>query len=375
MMFYLCLFASGFCGLAVVYPYLIYGRILRLLPTQPLRPDSRFRASITLVFCAYNEAASLDEKLENIALLKARHPDLEVLAFDDGSTDGSLEMMNRRPELLKVISGGGRNGKAHGMKLLAAQAAGDILVFTDANVCLREDALDALLAWYGDPEVGGVCGSLNYLGADSSATAAVGASYWKLEEKLKAEESRTGNVMGADGSIFSIRRSLYPDFPDTVLDDLTVSMNVVFSQKRLIIVDDVVAYEKLVAKRSDEMSRKARIAARAYHTHKYLSPKLHNLSAIDKFKYWSRKTLRWHGGLFLAASVALFIMALLHISIAASIVAVLVIGFVLFVGGRKDNGLLASAVEVIGALLMTQLGVFRAMKGQTFAVWNPAKSR
>ncbi|MFN5825818.1 MAG: glycosyltransferase [Rhodobacterales bacterium] len=137
---------SLLCLFCVVYPYVVYGAILARVPDKPLSPRPGHKTSATLVFCACNESASLGQKLENIAALKARHPDLEVLAFDDGSSDGSLAMMQARPDLLEVIAGGGRNGKAHGMKLLAARARGGIMIFTDANVTLREDAIDALMA-------------------------------------------------------------------------------------------------------------------------------------------------------------------------------------------------------------------------------------
>lgn len=369
------LLLSLLCGLAVIYPYVIYGRILARIPTKPLHPKPGHKCSATLVFCAYNEAASLPEKLANIAALKARHPDLEVLAFDDGSSDGSLALMQAHPELLTVIAGGGRNGKAHGMKLLAARATGEIMIFTDANVTLREDAIEAVMAWYADPQVGGVCGALTYLGADSSATAAVGSRYWRLEEKLKSEESRTGNVMGADGSIFSIRRALYPTFPDTVLDDLTVSMSAVFAGQRLIKVEDVVAYEGVVAQRSDEIARKIRIAARAFHTHDFLRPKLAKMGRLDKFKYGSRKMLRWFGGGFLVLGALFMLLAALLVSpLLAGLYALALIAVVV-AGLRGEKGPLASIMEIVIALIATQVGVFRAMRGQTFAVWNPAKSR
>ena len=359
----------------VVYPFVVYGAILARVPDKPLSPRPGHKTSATLVFCAYNESASLGQKLENIAALKARHPDLEVLAFDDGSSDGSLAMMQARPDLLEVIAGGGRNGKAHGMKLLAARAKGEIMIFTDANVTLREDAIDALMAWYADPQVGGVCGSLIYLGAENSATADVGSRYWKLEERLKAEESRTGNVMGADGSIFSIRRSLYPEFPDTVLDDLTVSMHVVFAGQRLIKVEDVVAYEGAVAKRADEIARKIRIAARAFHTHGFLAPKLARMSRLDKFKYASRKLLRWFGGGFLVLGSLLMLAAAALVSPVLALALLGAGALVVVLGLRARKGPLASIMEIVIALLATQQGVLRAMRGQTFAVWNPAKSR
>ena len=236
---------------AVAWPFFFYPLILRLLPTRAEAPADGPLPSASLLFCAYNEAASMPDKLANLAMLKDRHPTLEILAFDDGSSDGTAGLIAAQGGggFITLLQGPGRSGKAHGMKLLAARARGDVLIFTDANVLLDADAIDNLLARYADPDVGGVLGSLHYIGAEGSATASVGSLYWRIEEKLKDEESRTGNVLGADGSIFSIRRSLYPEFPDSVLDDLTVSMAVVFAGKRLVKAKDVIARERLVTGR------------------------------------------------------------------------------------------------------------------------------
>src|SRR3546814_17370478 len=84
------------------------------------------------------------------------------------------------------------------MKLLAARAKGDVLIFTDANVMLDPDAVDNLLARYANPEIGGVLGSLHYMGDGESATASVGSLYWRIEERFRDKESRTGRVLGAD---------------------------------------------------------------------------------------------------------------------------------------------------------------------------------
>lgn len=369
------LFLTAICVILVIYPYVIYPLILKLVPSREIKRQEGHKLSATLVFCAYNEARAMPEKLANIEMLKARHPDLEVLAFDDGSNDSTYEQLMARPDLLRVVRGGGRNGKAFGMKQLASQATGEIMIFTDANVTLREDAIDNLMAWYADPTVGGVCGALHYTGSDESTTATVGGSYWRLEEYLKKEESRTGNVMGADGSIFSLRRALYPTFPDTVLDDLTVSMAAVFSGNRLIKVEDVVAYEGLVAKRGEEFARKVRISARAFHTHLFLLPQLKKMQALDKFKYGSRKIVRWFGGLFLIVGAVFAAIAAYAISpLAFAFLAAAVAGF-LIIGIRAQKGIVATIMEIVIALIATLLGVFRAVRGQTFAVWNPAKSR
>lgn len=363
------------CGLLVIYPYLIYPIVLRFLTARPIPRDVNHRCSATLAFCAYNEGAVIAEKLRNIETLKRRYPDLEVLAFDDGSSDDTHVKLAARPDLVTVVRGGGRNGKAHGMKRLVAMAKGDIIIFTDANVLLDEDAVDNLRAWHASPEIGGVCGTLRYLGSEASATASVGGLYWRLEERLKSEESRTGNVMGADGSIFSLRRDLYPTFPDTLLDDLTASMAAVFAGRRLIKVDDVIAYERLVAARGEEFRRKARIAARAYHTHLYLRPQLAKMAPVDRFKYASRKVVRWFGGLFLIAGATLSIVFAALISTLLGIAAVVLLLAAAFVGNKVNSGPVGAVAEIVLALVATLIGVFRAMRGTVVVTWSPAKTR
>lgn len=361
--------------IGLAWPFLLYPLILRALPTKGEHPVAGPTPTASLLFCAYNEGAAMPEKLDNLAMLKGRYPGLEIWAFDDGSSDDTAAQIMARGDLVSLVRGPGRSGKAHGMKQLAARARGDVLIFTDANVLLDGDAVERLLARYADPAVGGVLGSLHYLGDGESATAAVGSLYWRIEEMLKDEESRTGNVLGADGSIFSIRRELYPDFPDTVLDDLTVSMAVVFAGRRLVKAKDVIARERLVAARGDEYRRKVRIAARAWHTHGHLRPQLRRMGALDRFKYASRKMVRWFGALFLLSG------GLAAMALAWRIAPWLALALLLAGGGAELAGVLmrrgplAAIVDIVIAYVATLQGVARAMRGNTFAVWNPAKSR
>jgi cellulose synthase/poly-beta-1,6-N-acetylglucosamine synthase-like glycosyltransferase len=367
----------GACIMLVVYPFTIYPLLLGLLPEKPVIRAGEGEAlpSASLLFCAYNEVAALPDKIANLRMLKARHPDLEILAFNDGSSDGTGALLGGAADILTVVDGPGRSGKARGMKTLAARAKGDVLVFTDANVHLETEAVARLLSCYADPAVGGVLGSLRYEGEGASASANVGGLYWRLEEALKDRESRTGNVMGADGSIFSIRRALYPDFPDHVLDDLTVSMSVVFAGRRLIKARDVIAWEMMVAERRDEMKRKVRIAARSWHTHLYLRPMLRKMSGLDRFKYGSRKLVRWFGGLWLAGgAVAAFVLAW-SIAPAAAVALALACTVVIGAGLTGRKGPFAALIDILLAYLATLRGITLAMRGRDFTIWAPAKSR
>jgi len=363
--------------LLFVWPYLLYPRVLAMLPTRlAANPVTRHAAerAVSLLFCAYNESRSLPRKLENLRMLKSRHPDLEILVFDDGSDDGSAQLLGAQSVLLTLVKGGGRSGKAAGMKQLAARARGEILVFTDANVILAEDALDRLKPYYADEDIGGVCGTLRY-GEGDSVTAEVGAEYWSLDEKLRSLESATGNVIGADGSIFSIRKALYPEFPDTVLDDFTVSMHAIFGGKRLVKAPDVIAFENSVTERGEEFRRKIRIGARAWHTHGFLRRKLRMMTALDRFKYVSRKMLRWFGGVFLVLAALFGLAALAALSLAAAIVAAVLLVGIVMLALKSRSGKLARVGEILVAVFGTQIGVLKAMRGQTFVTWAPAASR
>ncbi len=364
----------------LLWPFVFYPMILSLLPARPLRgcqegatPGAGPTAS--LLFCAYNEESSLPAKIANIRMLKARHPALDVLAFNDGSTDGSAALLHAAADVITTIDGPGRSGKARGMKTLAAKATGDVLIFTDANVLLDAEAVERLLGYYADADVGGVLGSLRYDVGAASASAAVGGLYWRIEEALKDRESATGNVMGADGSIFSIRAPLYPAFPDNVLDDLTVSMAVVFAGRRLIKAQDVIAREMMVTERSDEWRRKVRIAARSWTTHRHLRPQLRRMAWIDRFKYASRKLVRWFGAVWMAtaAASALVLAAAWSPWLAIELA---LLGLLLLVAGwRARSGKLAALVDVVLAYAATLLGVASAMAGRDFTLWTPAKSR
>jgi cellulose synthase/poly-beta-1,6-N-acetylglucosamine synthase-like glycosyltransferase len=373
---FVCALALAFLScLLFVYPYLLYPWLLSMRSKRPLaRGDAPGDASrFALLFCAFNERETAREKLENLRKLKLRYPQLEILIYDDGSSDGCDGIYESVPGLVSIIRGGGRLGKAHGMKVLASRTTREFLVFTDANVTLQEDFVDQISKGFEDPEVGGICGHLEYQYQSRTATERVGNRYWALDEKLKMLESSSGNVMGGDGSIFSVRAELYPEFSDTVQDDFTVSMSVVFAGRRLIFEPSVIARERLVSSTSDEYRRKVRIAARAYHTHLAMRSSIRNMRLFDRWKYFSHKILRWYGGVFIAVamlSVALASFLLSPWVLILVVVLALVSGLCAFMFTRTR-----SVLEILIAVLATTHGVALALRGRTFSTWVPPKSR
>ncbi len=367
------------CALLLLFlhPYLTYPASLKLFRERPVRRvDTAPLPSATMVFAAFNEEASLPEKIANLRAIKAIHPDIQVLAYSDCSTDATLEMLHAASDVLRVVPSTERTGKATGMRRMVAEATGEIVIFTDANVILDPASVTPLLRYFSDPTVGGVAGTLKYTNEDASATAKVGGMYWRLEEVLKRRESCVGSIMGADGSIFATRRVLYPEVPPHLLDDMTVSMSVTFAGQRLIHAEDVIAYEKNATASSDEFRRKRRIACRAFNTHRHLWPTIRRRYGVgDLYKYVSHKVLRWFGiiplllaGLF----VALALLASGHVLLL--LVLIVLGGGAVLLGRAKVSGF-RTGYEALLSIVATFYGILDAYRGMTYQTWTPAVSR
>lgn len=367
------------CSLILfLYPYFIYPAILRLLPKKPLKKNNFFECDLKygLVFCAYNEENSLPKKIENLRSVKSNFPKLKIMAYSDCSSDKTNQILSDASDVIETIFGNERLGKATGMKKLVENINVDIIVFTDANVLLETNAIGALKKYFSNPEIGTVSGKLVYTNEKDGITAEVGNSYWKHEENIKMLETNTGSTMGSDGSIFAMRKNLYPHVPPDLLDDLTASIEPLFRGQRVISAPDVIAFELLTTKSNDEFNRKRRIACRAFNTAKFLHPKLSHMSLVNRFKFFSHKTIRWFGPFFLCLSFfsGLYSIYTLH-GIGTSLVLLCSFIAILWIGRIFKINKINRVNEVFLALAATGIGIVESCFGKKYQTWQPAQSR
>jgi cellulose synthase/poly-beta-1,6-N-acetylglucosamine synthase-like glycosyltransferase len=363
--------------LLFIHPYVSYPISLFLFRERPIRKGAGRRPrSVSLLFAAYNEERALPAKLANVAEIKARHPDIDVLAYSDMSADRTRAMLDARPDLLRLIPSHERTGKATGMRHMVASTDAEICIFTDANVILDPASIDRLLDYFTDPQVGGVAGTLRYINDGDSLTAEVSGLYWRLEEWIKRRESRCGSIMGADGSIFATRRALYPMVPPHLLDDMTVSMSTIFAGYRLIHAGDVVAYEKNATAASDEFRRKRRIACRAFNTHRHLWPQItRTFPAVDIYKYVSHKLLRWMGLPILLLAALSATGALLLAGKPVWALGLWAMAGIAMLLARAHVRPFSQFAEILWSISAIFVGLTDSWRGQTYQTWAPAKSR
>jgi glycosyltransferase involved in cell wall biosynthesis/exo-beta-1,3-glucanase (GH17 family) len=85
--------------------------------------------TLTVIVCAYNAAATINECLSNLCALD--YPGLEVVVVDDGSTDSTPEIARRYPRarLLTIEHAGLATARNAGY----AAATGDVVAYLDAD--------------------------------------------------------------------------------------------------------------------------------------------------------------------------------------------------------------------------------------------------
>lgn len=372
--------AAGVFLLLALHPFVTYP--LSLLALRALRVnkpgtviDDGPPVSFAICMCAYNEERVIEQKMRNLLRLREREPGLQILVYVDAATDRTTHILRRYASSIELHVSKERHGKTYGMNLLSARADADVLVFTDANVMLDLDCLSDLREHFANPQVGCVCGNLNYTNDTASVTAASGSLYWRFEEALKRLESATGSMMGADGSIFAIRRRLRHAPPDHIIDDMYVSLMALVDGYRVIQAPDVCAYEESVTSPGEEFNRKVRIACQAFNVHRLLWPRLRRTDLLTRYKYISHKLMRWLSIYFLAlaalASVAALILAGYAV-LAIVLVALAALGATLgYVWSVKP---FAQIVDVLVALTGAGLGVWCSIRGERFQTWTPANS-
>jgi cellulose synthase/poly-beta-1,6-N-acetylglucosamine synthase-like glycosyltransferase len=261
------------------------------------------------------------------------------------------------------------------MNTLVQRTDADILVFTDANVMFDAGVISRLIRYFQDPRVGCVCGHLRYGDTGASGTALAGGLYWRLEEYIKQLESESGSAMGADGSLFAIRRSLHNAVPEDVIDDMYVSLDILCQGSRVVRAPDVVAHEPSIPSVADEFRRKVRISCQALNVHRLMWPRLRKLGLWNLYKYLSHKLLRWFGGYLLLSAWLFLTLAFLAVGwetpafmLTAAPLAVLGAGLV------RPNRLSGVALGVLSAFLASAMGIVESLRGKRYQVWSPADS-
>jgi cellulose synthase/poly-beta-1,6-N-acetylglucosamine synthase-like glycosyltransferase len=371
---------------ALVYVYVGYPLSLAFLTAfkkSENTPDYDFSPEVSLIISAFNEQEVIAAKLDNAIQLNYPRDRLQIIVVSDSSNDSTDEIVLQYKGMgVRLVRQSIRLGKSSGLNLGVTNASGDILVFSDANAMYQKDSIRHLVKHFSNPQIGYVVGNSRYFEKTSATQSAQAEGlYWKLETWLKQRESLFHSVIGGDGAIYAIRKTLYSPLEPTDISDFLNPLQIVDRGYLGVFEPAAVSYEDTAESFRKEYKRKIRIVGRSMNALRRV-PRI--LNPIHEPRHWfllvSHKLLRWFAPVFMILSLV-SALVLSRFSFFRWIVILQLAFYVLaFLGWltaeSKRNWKICMFIYYFCLVnLAALIGCAKCLRGDLSGVWSPPRQK
>lgn len=164
--------------------------------------------SVSLLVAVKDEIKTIGDCVTS--MVGSHYENLEVIVVDDGSTDGTTQILRTLQRFLgfQLIVLEKNQGKKNALVRGAAIARGEVLAFTDSDCVLAPDALARCVrALVRHPELGAVSGHARALNVNASLLTRMQDVWYEGQFRvMKAAESTFGSVTCVSGPMAVFRR-------------------------------------------------------------------------------------------------------------------------------------------------------------------------
>ena len=346
-----------------------------------MRRDLQYQPSLSILIAAYNEEASIANKVNQTLDLDYPSDKLEVVVVSDGSTDRTNEIMSAfaHPQVRFFVAP--RGGKTNAQNFGVERCRGEIVVFSDATSVYKTDALRQLAAYFTDPTVGAVSGVCRFFdGRDGKSPTGLGQIlYGGYEQAIRIFQSRIRTATACSGPIYATRRGLYVPLPGHACSDMVEPLEIVRNGSRVVYAPEAQAYEASTKSSRDEFRMRVRVTTQGIHG-------LIGAGGMLFFArgFWITFQLISHKGLryFLPVPLLLLLVtsaalaphhpaAMLFFAAQAAFYAMALIALLLPAG--RLGKLLSLPLYFCTGNAAVAMSALEAMRGNKFAVWETVR--
>lgn len=356
----------------LIYPYLIYPIILNIINLFFNEKQIEYNLSdvsnVSIIISAFNEENIIEKKLNNILDIKYPNDNIQVLVGCDGCTDNTVNKINEfivsnKLQNVFLYNFKERRGKISVINDLVKLSSNDILILSDANSMMNTNSLIEITKHFQEYDVGIVAGAKKISIGQTSDTSNEEGLYWKLENYLKIKESNIYSTILADGSIYAIRKDLYP-FPNSniVTDDLFISLSVLENKKKIIYNPNAFIFEDSEEDCKSEYKRKKRIASGCFQLiGRIIKNVFTKFNFLISFMFISHKVLRWFGFLWLILILISNVLLINNIIYKITLILQVAVYFIILLGYLMENK--HYKVKYIGFVYYFMITIFAQFHG------------
>ncbi len=292
--FWVLLFLVAHCYLLFVVTLPFVSELFKR--RKPDLDESGELPTVSILISAFNEEAVIERKIHNILEIDYPKDKLEVLIGDDGSADRTAEIVAKYADQgITLVKAPKNAGKAAMLNRLNGIAKNDILLLCDANTMFFPNVVRKLVQPFVDKKIGCACGHLILSDKSGSVLGRGESSYWDLESEIKKFEGILDRLVGGNGALYAIRRSLYTELPikKSVMDDFFIATKVLQKGYYCTFVSSAIGTEQTSKESSGEFRRKVRIGRANFNFLFSYLPLLNPFRPLTAYLFFSHKILRW----------------------------------------------------------------------------------
>jgi len=360
------------------YPLLVL--LLARLRPRPVR-RSPHRPRITILIAAHNESETIEATLANKLDLDYPADRLEIIVVSDGSTDPTVERVRSFADRgVKLLEQHERQGKTAALNRGVELASGEIVAFADANSIWEREALTHLADTFHDAGVGYVTGTMVYTDPSGSVIGDGCSTYMRYENRLRTWETSLGSVVGVDGGIDAVRRSLYRPMNPDQLPDFVLPLQVVERGYRVVYEPRAVLREPALNTSGDEYRMRVRVSLRSLWALRDMRVLLNPFRfGLFSWQLVSHKVLRYGCFAFLALAFASNLALARESSTWATLMALQIVGYTamlisyLLERAGKPVGLLYAPYYFTLINVASAHAFLKFVAGRKQVLWTPRK--
>jgi len=209
-------------------------RYERHTPRHDSPPDASHLPPVSIIIPCFNEAAHIVETIR--CALAVRHPDFEVIAVDDGSTDGTgviLDSLAESSRRLRVVRQAFNQGKAAGLKAGALEATHEILICIDGDARIDPHAPTWIAAAFAaDQGLGAVTGNPRIVNRSTLLGRMQVGEFSAMIGIIKRAQLLLKRLFTVSGVIAAFRKSAVQQVDYWTLDALTEDIDMTWKLQR-----------------------------------------------------------------------------------------------------------------------------------------------
>ncbi|MEN9626410.1 MAG: hypothetical protein RL557_738 [archaeon] len=212
---------------------------------------------ISIVINSFNESATIGKSIESIIHQHIKYDYELIISTPDDETVKIVQAYQKKNKRIKIFRDPGK-GKSYAINLLLPRLKGNILIFTDGDVYLSDNAINQVVEVFNDLQIGCVTGRPVPQENKNSQYGFWAHFLFDAAHKMRKQLSENGKFFECSGYLEAFRNGVITRFPLHAGEDTVIPHMFWERGYRIGYAEEALVFVKNVNNWSDWIKQKTR---------------------------------------------------------------------------------------------------------------------